>query len=259
MIRRLVFGTAAIALGSIAAPSLLGSAALAEEESAPLLDAGFSFHGMFGTIDKASAQRGLQIYKEVCSTCHGLYEMSYRNIEELGYSADQAKAFAAQYEVDDLDDKGQPIKRKAKPSDRFVRPFPNDDAAREANNGALPPDLALIAKSRKGGPDYVYSLMQGYGPAPADVKVGDGLNYNKFFPGHQIAMPQPLADGAVTFADGTPNTLPQEAKDIATFLEWAAEPEQDERKRIGWWVILFLIPLTFLLYVVKRRVWSDLH
>ena len=259
MIRRLVFGAAAIALGSIAAPSLLVPAAHAEDETPLLLDAGFTFRGAFGTIDKASAQRGLQIYKEVCSNCHGLYEQSYRNIGELGYTPDEVKAFAADYQVDDIDDKGQPVKRKAIPSDRFVRPFPNDAAAREANNGALPPDLGLIAKSRKGGPDYVYSLLQGYGTAPADMKMGDGMNYNKFFPGHQIAMPQPLTDGAVTFADGTPNTLPQEAKDVATFLEWAAEPEADERKEMGWKVVLFLILLTILLYAVKRRVWADLH
>jgi ubiquinol-cytochrome c reductase cytochrome c1 subunit len=259
MIRRMVFGATALALGVIAVSSLVAPAAQAEEGQAPLLDAGFGFRGPFGTLDKASAQRGLQIYKEVCSNCHGLYELSYRNIAALGYTADEVKAFAADSQVDDLDDKGQPVKRKARPSDRFVRPFPNDAAAREANNGALPPDLALIAKSRKGGPDYVYSLLQGYGPTPAGVTMGDGLNYNKFFPGHQIAMPQPLTDGAVTFADGTPNTLAQEAKDIATFLEWAAEPEADQRKEMGWWVVLFLVPLTGLLYAVKRRVWADLH
>jgi ubiquinol-cytochrome c reductase cytochrome c1 subunit len=259
MIRRLVLGAAAIALGSIAAPSLFAPAAYAEEESPALLDAGFSFRGAFGTIDKASAQRGLQIYKEVCSNCHGLYEQSYRNIGALGYNEDEVKSFAAQYQVPDFDDKGQPVQRKALPSDRFIRPFPNEAAAREANNGALPPDLGLIAKSRKGGPDYVYSLLQGYGTPPADLKMGDGMNYNKFFPGHQIAMPQPLTDGAVTFADGTPNTLQQEAKDISTFLELMAEPEADERKQMGWKVVLFLIPLTILLYAVKRRVWADLH
>jgi ubiquinol-cytochrome c reductase cytochrome c1 subunit len=259
MIRRLVLGAAAIALGSIAVPSLLASSAHAEDEAPALLDAGFTFRGAFGTIDKASAQRGLQIYKEVCSNCHGLYELSYRNIAALGYTEDQVKAFAAEYEVDDLDDKGQPVKRPARPSDRFVRPFPNEIAARDANNGALPPDLGLIAKARKGGPDYVYSLVQGYGTPPADLKMNEGMNYNKFFPGHQIAMPQPLTDGAVTFADGTPNTLQQEAKDIATFLEWAAEPEADERKEMGWRVVLFLVPLTGLLYAVKRRVWADLH
>jgi ubiquinol-cytochrome c reductase cytochrome c1 subunit len=256
MSRRLVLAAAASA---VAALSLVVPAASAAEASTPLLDAGFGFRGPFGTLDKASAQRGLQIYKEVCSNCHGLYELSYRNIAALGYTEDEVKAFAAEYQVDDFNDKGEPIKRPARPSDRFVRPYPNDAATREALNGALPPDLALIAKSRKGGPDYVFSLLQGYEAAPADVTLGDGLNYNKFFPGHQIAMPQPLDDASVTFADGTPNTLKQEAKDVATFLEWAAEPEADERKRIGWWVILFLVPMTVLLYVVKLRVWSKLH
>ena len=259
MIRRLVLGAAAIALCSIAAPTLLSSSAQAESEAPKLLDAGFTFRGAFGTIDKASAQRGLQIYKEVCSNCHGLYELSYRNIAELGYTEDQVKGFAAQYQVDDFNDKGEPVKRPAKPSDRFIRPFPNEAAARDGNNGAYPPDLALIAKSRKGGPDYVYSLLQGYGTAPADLKLNDGMNYNKFFPGHQIGMPQPLTDGAVTYEDGTKNTLQQEAKDVATFLEWAAEPEADERKQLGWRVMLFLIPFAFLLYAVKRKVWADLH
>ncbi len=259
MIRRLVLGAAAIALCSIAVPTLLSSSAQAEDEAPKLLDAGFTFRGPFGSIDKASAQRGLQIYKEVCSNCHGLYELSYRNIAELGYTEDQVKGFAAQYQVDDFDDKGAPTKRPAKPSDRFIRPFPNEAAARDANNGAYPPDLGLIAKSRKGGPDYVYSLMQGYDKPPADMKMNAGMNYNKFFPGHQIAMPQPLTDGAVTFEDGTKNTLQQEAKDVATFLEWAAEPEADARKQLGWRVMLFLVPLAIMLYFVKRKVWSDLH
>jgi ubiquinol-cytochrome c reductase cytochrome c1 subunit len=268
MLRRLFFGAAGLALCAVAATAALHPVWAADDSSdqapaeipvPPFLNAGFSFHGPFGMIDKASAQRGLQIYKEVCSNCHGLYELSYRNIAALGYTEDEVKAFAAQYEVDDFDDKGQPTKRKAKPSDRFVRPFPNEAAARDANNGALPPDLALIAKSRAGGPDYVYSLVQGYDTTPAGFKLGNGLNFNKFFPGHQIAMPQPLQDGSVTFADGTPNTLPQEAKDVATFLEWAAEPEADERKQTGLWILIFLAPLVVILYAVKRRVWSDLH
>src|SRR5579859_6111626 len=167
MIRRLVLGAAAIALGSIAAPDLLAPSAHAADEAPALLDAGFSFRGPMGALDKASAQRGLQIYKEVCSNCHGLYELSYRNIAALGYTDDQVKAFAAESQVDDLDDKGAVIQRPAKPSDKFVRPFPNERAARDANNGALPPDLGLIAKSRKGGPNYVYSLLQGYSPPPA--------------------------------------------------------------------------------------------
>jgi ubiquinol-cytochrome c reductase cytochrome c1 subunit len=262
---RLVLGAATLALGAIAGPMLLLPAANAQDEAGgppppdKLLDAKFGFNGPFGRLDKAAAQRGLQIYKEVCSNCHGLYELSYRNIAALGYTEDQVKAFAAEYQVADFNDKGEPVKRKALPSDRFVRPFANEAAAREAMNGAYPPDLALIAKSRKGGPDYVFSLMQGYADAPATMKMADGMNYNKFFGGRQIAMPQPLTDGAVTFADGSPNTLPEEAKDVATFLEWAAEPEADERKEIGIWAILFLIPLTGLLYVLKRSVWAHLH
>jgi ubiquinol-cytochrome c reductase cytochrome c1 subunit len=233
---------------------------MAEDEAA-LLDGHFTFRGPFGTLDKAAAQRGLQIYKEVCSTCHGLYELSYRDIKDLGYTDDEVKAFAAQSEVTDIsDDTGKPIQRPARPYDRFVRPFANEIVARLANNGALPPDLALIEQAREGGADYVFSLMQGYvDPPPADVKLGENLYYNKYFKGHQIAMPPPLSDGAVTFADGAPNTLKDEAYDVATFLAWASEPHQEERKEIGWRVVIFLIVTTVVLYFVKRKIWADVH
>ena len=262
MIRRLVLGATAIALCAIAVPSLLSPARAQEgAEAPPLLDAGFSFRGAFGTIDKASAQRGLQIYKEVCSNCHGLYEMSYRNIAALGYSDEQVKNFAAQFQVNDLNDDGAVIQRPAKPSDKFVRPFPNEKAARAANNGAYPPDLALITKSREGGVNYVYSLLQGYKEAPADVKLADGQYYNIYFTagGQKIGMPQPLTDGAVTFEGGAPNDLKSEAHDVATFLAWAAEPEADARKRLGVRVMLFLIVLTGALYYAKRKIWADVH
>jgi ubiquinol-cytochrome c reductase cytochrome c1 subunit len=260
MIRRLVHGAAAIALASIASLSLASSTAHAEGET-KLLDGNFSFRSLFGTVDVAAAQRGLQIYKEVCSNCHGLYEMSYRNLQGLGYSPDEVKAFAADVQVQDgPDDRGKMFKRPGRPSDPFVRPFANEVVARLSNNGALPPDLALIAKSRKGGVDYVYSLLQGYEEQPpADVTLADGMYYNKYYPGHQIAMPPPLSDGAVTFADGAPNTLKDEAYDIANFLEWAAEPEMTQRKELGVRVMIFLGILTGLLYLVKRRVWADIH
>jgi ubiquinol-cytochrome c reductase cytochrome c1 subunit len=262
MIRRFLLGaafavTAAVTL-PLAAPVAHAQEAAAEPE---LLKGDWSFSGIFGTIDKASAQRGLQIYKEVCSNCHGLYEMSYRNIAALGYSDEQVKNFAAQFQVPDLNDDGAVVQRPAKPSDKFVRPFPNEKAARAANNGAYPPDLALIEKSREGGANYVYSLLQGYKEAPADVKLADGQYYNIYFAagGQKIGMPQPLTDGAVTFEGGAPNDLKSEAHDVATFLAWAAEPEQDARKRLGVRVMLFLIVLTGALYYAKRKIWADIH
>jgi ubiquinol-cytochrome c reductase cytochrome c1 subunit len=255
MIRRLLLAVGLAALPFLAAP------AMAQEADKPLLDGHFTFRGPFGTIDKAAAQRGLQIYKEVCSTCHGLYELSYRNLKDLGYTDDEVKAFAAEYKVTEIsDDTGKPVERPARPSDKFVRPFPNEIRARLANNGALPPDLALMAKAREGGPDYIYSLMQGFTDAPAGVKMNDNAYYNIYFKApHQIGMPPPLTDGAVTFADGSPNTLKDEAYDIAMFLEWAAEPEQDRRKEIGWRVVLFLLATTGVLYLVKRKIWADVH
>jgi ubiquinol-cytochrome c reductase cytochrome c1 subunit len=234
-------------------------ACAADSEPAALLPTTFSFDGMFGTIDKAAAQRGLQIYREVCSACHGLYELHYGDIAALGYNEDQVKTFAAQFEVPDIADDGSVIQRPARAADFFVRPFPNEKAARNANNGALPPDLALIAKSRAGGPHYVYSLLQGYRDPPPDVKMGDGMNYNIYFAGHQLAMPQPLQDATVTFSDGTKNDLAQEAHDVATFLEWAANPELDERKQLGARVMLFLVILAIVLYGAKRIVWRDVH
>jgi ubiquinol-cytochrome c reductase cytochrome c1 subunit len=262
MIRRFLLGAAFAVSAAVtlpyAAPVAHAQEAAAEPE---LLKGDWSFSGIFGTIDKASAQRGLQIYKEICSNCHGLYEMSYRNIAALGYTDDQVKAFAAQYQVPDTDDEGAVIQRAAKPSDKFVRPFPNEKAARAANNGAYPPDLALIEKSREGGANYVFSLMQGYKTPPADVKLADGQYYNIYFAngGQKIGMPQPLTDGAVTFADGSPNDLKSEAHDVATFLAWAAEPENDARKRMGVKVMLFLIVLTGALYYAKRKIWANVH
>jgi ubiquinol-cytochrome c reductase cytochrome c1 subunit len=219
----------------------------------------WSFNGIFGTYDLAAAQRGFQIYQEVCSACHALEHVAYHDLSELGYNEDEIKAIAAQKEVDDINDEGQPVKRPARPADRFVKPFPNEKAARAANNGGYPPDLSMIAKAREGGPDYVYAILTGYEPPPPDFKLGDGMNYNKAFPGHQIAMPQPLNDGTVTFADGTSNTLPQEAHDVVTFLMWAAEPNLDERHRTGFKVILFLIVTTGFVFAVKRRIWADVE
>lgn len=221
----------------------------------------WSFNGLFGTYDKASLQRGYQVYKEVCASCHSMRLVSFRHLEALGYTEDEVKAFASEYEVTDgPDDDGEMFERPARPSDRFPSPFANDNAARASNGGALPPDLSLIAKARVGGPDYLHGLLTGYKEAPAGVTVAEGMYYNEYFPGHQIAMAPPLSDELVTYADGQPApTLDQLSRDVSHFLNWAAEPELEQRKQTGWKVIIFLIVFTLLAYVTKRRIWADVH
>ena len=221
----------------------------------------WSFSGVFGTFDRGALQRGYQVYKEVCASCHSMNLLYYRNLTEIGLNEDQVKEIAAEYEVaDGPDGEGEMFMRPAKPSDRFVAPFANEQAARASNNGANPPDLSLIVEARFDGPDYIYSLLTGYeDEAPEGVELGEGMNYNHAFPGNQIAMAPPLFEGAVEYADGTEATLEQMAEDVTTFLTWAAEPMLETRKRMGVKVILFLIVLSALLYAVKRKVWSDLH
>jgi len=221
----------------------------------------WSFTGMFGTFDRGSQQRGLQVYLEVCASCHSLRLLAYRNLAGIGFSEDQIKAIAAEAEVTDgPNEEGEMFDRPARPSDRFASPFPNDNAARASNNGALPPDLSLMVKARKGGVDYLHALLTGYKEEPpAGFTLGDGMNYNTYFAGHQIAMAPPIADDAVEYADGTKATAKQIATDISTFLAWTAEPELEERKRLGIKVLLFLIVLTAMLYAVKRQIWKDLH
>jgi ubiquinol-cytochrome c reductase cytochrome c1 subunit len=220
----------------------------------------WSFDGPFGTFDRAALQRGFQIYSEVCSNCHSMNLLSYRDLSALGYTEDQIKAIAAQKEVTDgPNDQGAMFQRPAQPADHFVAPFANEKAARAANNGALPPDLSVIIKAREGGADYVHGILTGFTAPPAGFPMGDGMQYDTYFPGHQIAMPQPLSDNTVSFADGTPALLDEEARDVATFLTWASEPTMEERKRTGAKVVIFLLALTGVLYGAKRRVWSKLH
>jgi ubiquinol-cytochrome c reductase cytochrome c1 subunit len=248
----------ALAFGAAALLGLgLGTATAADEPKLP--SEHWSFDGIFGTYDRAELQRGFQVYKEVCSVCHALKELYYRDLEALAFSAEEVKALAAQAQVNDLNDQGETVQRPGRPSDPIARPFPNDLAARAANNGALPPDLALITKAREGGPDYIFGLLNGYAPPPADIKMGEGMNYNLFFPGHQIAMPPPLVDGSVTFADNTPSTVKQEAHDIVAFLSWAAEPTLETRKKTGLKVMIFLLVCVGVFYAVKRKIWADLH
>ena len=252
-IRALALGAGLLA-GAGAAP------ALAAGEAVAIPDHRFSFEGLFGTYDRASAQRGFQVYKEVCSACHGMKQLAYRNLRELGLSDAEVRAIAATVQVvDGPNDEGQMFERPARPSDRFRSPFPNEKAARAANNGAYPPDLSVITKARLGGADYIHALLTGYADPPAGVTLMDGMYSNRYFPGHQIAMAPPLNEGAVTFADGTEATVDQMAHDVATFLAWAAEPEMEERKRMGVRIIMFLTILGGLAYAVKRKVWADVH
>ncbi len=230
----------------------------------------WGFFGAFGTFDRAQLQRGLQVYLEVCSACHAVEHLAYRDLgplgpgpsnspKGLGYTEEEVAAIAAQKEVNDLNDAGETIQRPARGSDKFVRPFPNERAARAANNGAYPPDLSLITKARVHGPDFTYAVLTGYKNAPADHKVPEGMYYNEYFPGHNIAMPPPLNPGGVTFADGTESSVTQMAKDVTAFLHWAAEPNLEARHQTGLKVMLFLIIGAILFFFLKRRVWADVH
>jgi ubiquinol-cytochrome c reductase cytochrome c1 subunit len=249
------------ALAAAALAAVLFAPALARAAGeTPLPRQEWSFDGVFGTYDRASLQRGFQVYKEVCSACHPVTHLSFRDLTQIGYTEDQVKAIAAGYQITDgPNDEGQMFQRPGRPSDPIPGPFPNDQAARVANNGALPPDQSLIVKARPGGPNYVYAILTGYKEAPPGFKLQEGMNYNEFFPGHQIAMPPPLSDNAVTFADGTPATVPQMAHDVTSFLTWAAEPNLDDRHRTGFKVILFLIVGAGVFYTAKRKIWAPLH
>jgi len=250
----------AIALALIAALVLVGGSARAQEEAPPPPHQHWSFEGVFGTYDRAALQRGFQVYKEVCAACHPVKHLAFRDLAEIGYSEDEVKGIAAQVQVTDgPNDSGEMYQRPARPSDPIPGPFANDQAARAANNGALPPDMSLITKAREGGADYVYAIMTGFKDAPAAMKMNPNMNYNEYFTGHQIAMPPPLSPDQVKFADGTPATVPQMAHDVVTFLSWAAEPTLEQRHRIGFKVILFLIVATGVFYAAKRKVWSRIH
>lgn len=238
-----------------------GGAATAEGEI-ELPHQEWSFNSIFGTYDEAELKRGFQVYSEVCSACHSMSLLSYRHLSGIGLSDDEIKAVAAAVQVTGgPNDEGEMFERAGMPSDRFKAPFPNEQAARAANNGALPPDLSLMCKARAGGPDHTYAILTGYEEPPADFKLSEGMSYNRYFAAgaFQIAMPPPLSDGAVTFADGTGASVPQMAQDVSAFLCWAAEPNLNDRHRMGVAVMLFLIVLTACLYAVYRKVWSDLH
>ena len=250
-----------VLIGAVAAFALsLPFAALASEAEIHIPKEDWSFYGVLGKVDKQQVQRGFQVYKEVCSACHSVQYLAFRNLADLGYSEAQVKTLAATYEVQDgPDEAGDMFKRKAKASDYFPKPFANDNAARASNGGALPPDLSLMTKAREGGPDYVYHLLLGYeDQPPAGVTLSPGMSYNKFFPGHQIAMAKQIQDGLLDFADGSPNDAPHIAKDVTAFLHWVAEPKLEARHDTGVRVILYTLLFTILAFLVKRHIWARL-
>lgn len=217
----------------------------------------WSFQGLLGTFDRKQLQRGFQVYKEVCSACHGLKLVSYRNLKDLGYKPEEIKAIAAAQTIKDgPNDDGEMFERPRRPSDKMLSSYPNDNAARAANNGALPPDLSLLAKSRVGGANYLYALLTGYVAAPNDIKLAENMHYNKAFAGHQIAMANPLSDDQVSYADGTKATVSQMSQDVVTFLTWAADPHQEARKALGFKVLLYLIGLSVVFYLLMQRIWA---
>lgn len=259
---RKLFVSGAIALAALATGAV--AIAAGTEVHPPKLK--WHFQGPFGTYDRAAAQRGYQVYHEVCAACHSLSLLAYRNLMELGLTENQVKDLIKDITVPDLNDDGQPVDRPARLSDRFKKPFPNEAAAAAANNGKAPPDLSVIVKAREDGPNYIHGLLTGYVPfdklTPEQIKefaVTKDDNFNKYFPGHKIAMAPPLSDEKVAYVDGTKPTLDQHATDVVEFLAWASEPHMEDRKRTGVRVILFLLALAGLMYAVKRQVWSDKH
>ncbi len=231
---------------------------IANHETQPSLPKlNWSFDGPFGTFDRAQLQRGFQVYKEVCSACHSLENIYYRDLSALGYSKKEIKAFALETTVKDgPNDEGEMFDIPGRPSDKFFFPYLNENAARAANNGAFPPNLSLIVKARLYGTDYVYGLLTGYCNAPKGIEVPEGMSYNTYFRGHLLSMPPPLITGAVTFSDGMPATVDQMSRDVAAFLTWAAEPEMEVRKQMGIKVIIFTMILTILFFFAMRRIWA---
>jgi ubiquinol-cytochrome c reductase cytochrome b/c1 subunit len=275
MKRSILAAALAFALAGIAA----SPASAADEHGPPTPPRQkWSFSGPFGHYDHAQLQRGFKVYREVCSVCHGLKLVAFRNLADLGYSEAQVKAIAAEYKVQDgPNDQGEMFERAGQPADYFPPPWPNENAARARYNG-VPPDFSVLAKARtyergfpwfvfdmvtqfqEQGVDYIHALMTGYEEKPpAGVTLPAGTFYNKYFPGHALAMPPPLTDKRVDYTDGTATTVDQYAKDVAAFMMWAAEPHLETRKRIGFQVMIFLIVLAGLLYFTKKKVWADAH
>jgi ubiquinol-cytochrome c reductase cytochrome c1 subunit len=273
MIRNSLTVLAAIFI--MAAPAAPASAAEAQR---PAKDISYTFEGPFGTFSRSQLQRGYKVYKEVCASCHSMRLLTFRNLADPGgpeFTEDQVKALAATFQVQDgPDESGEMFNRAALPSDRFPSPFANEQAARAANGGALPPDLSLMTKAREGwtgtfrqlangigGPEYVYSVLTGYEPEPPELAAEKppGKYYNPYFAnGHWISMPPPLSDGQVTFDDGASNTVENMARDVSAFLAWTAEPKLEQRKALGFQVMIFLVVFSALVYLAKQKIWSGI-
>ncbi len=239
---------------------LFTNISFSKEAHVDLLKTSWSFDGFFGKFDRASLQRGYQVYKEVCASCHSMKQLSYRNLGEQGgpeFTEAEVKAIASQYEVSDGPNaEGEMFTRKGKPSDKFKSPYPNENASRAANGGAYPPDMSVLVKARPGGADYIYSLLMGYEEkVPDNIKLEEGVYYNKYMPGNKIRMAKPLSEGSVSYSDGTKATQEQLSKDVVTFLTWAAEPHLEARKKLGFKSVIFLLILTILVYLVKKKIW----
>ena len=229
-------------------------------ESTELLNVNWSFKGLTGKFDRASLQRGFQVYKEVCSSCHSMQYLSYRNLGETGgpeFSVQEVKAIAASVEVKDgPDSQGEMFVRPGRPSDKFVSPYPNVNASMAANGGAYPPDMSVLVKARSGGSNYIYSILMGYKEPPEGFILDDGVYYNEYMSGNKIKMSSPLIEGIVDYSDGTQPTIDQMAKDVTTFLTWTAEPELEARHKTGIKVLAYLILLSILVYLSMKRIWS---
>jgi len=238
----------------------ISNLAYSEENKAEFIKNNWSFDGIFGTFDRASLQRGYQVYQEVCAGCHSAQHLSYRNLSEKGgpeFLPEEAKAIARQFEViDGPNEDGEMFTRPGRLSDKFVNPYPNVKAAAAANGGAYPPDMSVLAKARKGGADYIYSLLMGYEEAPMGYELDDGVYYNKYMPGNKIKMAEPISDGIVEYTDGTETTKAQISKDVTTFLVWAADPHLEARHRMGFKVFFYLIILLTMVYLSKQKVWN---
>ena len=231
-----------------------------EETNKNYVKTNWSFKGIFGVFDRASLQRGYQVYQEVCSGCHSAQYLSYRNLSEKGgpeFSIEEAKAIASQFEIEDgPNSEGEMFMRPGRLSDKFVKPYPNVEASTAANGGAYPPDMSVLVKARKGGADYIYSLLLGYEEPPTGFEIDEGVYYNKYMSGNKIKMTAPLSDGLVEYSDGTQSTTAQMAKDVTTFLVWASEPHLETQHRMGFKAIIYLIILLTLVYMSKQKVWS---
>ncbi|MCB2079624.1 MAG: cytochrome c1 [Novosphingobium sp.] len=251
---------------------VIGAITTAQEGLPHTVEAEFHHHpkhlslssdGPFGKFDKQQLQRGFQVYKEVCSACHSLNHVAFRDLTALGYNEDEVKAIAAGFTVPGVDpNTGEASTRPGMPTDYFPKPFANDIAARAANNNAVPPDLSLMTKARHDGSAYVYSLLTGYQDPPANLpaenRPGQGLHYNPYFPNLNLAMAPPLTgEGQVSYGDGTKATVDQMSKDVSAFLTWTAEPKLDKRKQTGWPILGFLLFATILGYMAYRNIWAD--